>query len=179
MASYGGIPDPLVSALCSSGRIRAQGNADDTQMARAMALAQRRDSIPGTNLNPAFSLLSIPDERIVDHAARLGVSLGVSTKTTKTSVSLIKELEANRQLHIVEKNLSAEANESGDPTSLVLTRASCLSEDLDDDETLGVEVDHLDLLPQPVLSKQKRNKKVLSTSNRRRSARLKKQIIKS
>ena len=179
VVSYGGIPDPLTSALRSSGRIRAQGNADDTQMARAMALAQRRDCFPGKNLNPTFSLLSLPDEHIVEHASRLGVSLGVSTMATKNSVSLIKEIEAARQLHIVEKNLNMNADENGDPTSLVLSRASCLSEDMEDEETLGVEADQLDLLPQPVVSKRKRNKKVLGTSQRRCSARLKKQTNKS
>jgi hypothetical protein len=38
---FGGIADPLAMGTHSSGRIRAQANADDTQMARAMALAQR------------------------------------------------------------------------------------------------------------------------------------------
>lgn len=177
VADFGGVPDPLAMGIRSSGRIRAQDNADSTQMARAMALLQRRDSTPGKNLNPNFSLLSIPDERIIDHATRLGVSLGATTQTSKNSVKLIKESEAKRQLHILEKNISASLNDNGNPTSLVLDRASCLSEDMDDDELLGAEVDHLDLLPKPVNTNHKRTKKVATISNRRRSARLKKQIV--
>jgi hypothetical protein len=43
LIEFGGISDFRTSGLRSSGRIRAQANADATQMERAMMIAQRRD----------------------------------------------------------------------------------------------------------------------------------------
>ena len=143
---------PLRWASVLAVGIRAQANADDSQMARAMALAQRRDYTSGTNLNPSLSLLYFSDEHI-------------------------NESEASRQLHILENNLNRGADGANDPASLVLTRASCLSEDMAEEETVGEDVDLLDLLPKPTKTLKKREKKIIATSDRRHSVRLKKQSI--
>ena len=54
---FGRIQDGASLGVRSSGRIRAQPNADATQLERATALAQRRDLTEGTNLNPLFTIV--------------------------------------------------------------------------------------------------------------------------
>jgi hypothetical protein len=53
VVAFGGIPNPLMSEVRSSERIRAQPNADATQLQRAMQSAQRRHAYgtPGTNIS--------------------------------------------------------------------------------------------------------------------------------
>ena len=50
-------------------------------------------------------------------------------------------------------------------------------EDMAEEEMTGEDVDLLDLLPKPTKTNKKRAKKVIAMSDRRRSARLKKQSI--
>jgi hypothetical protein len=73
--AFGGIPDVSSTDLRSSGRIRAQPNADATQMERAMVLAAARDS-PGTIKTPCLSFCDIPDSVVAERVSKLGVSLG-------------------------------------------------------------------------------------------------------
>ena len=56
VVDFGGIPDGATLGVRTSGRIRAQPNADATQLERATALAQHRDLTEGTNLNPLFTI---------------------------------------------------------------------------------------------------------------------------
>jgi hypothetical protein len=51
----------------SSGRLRAQPNADATQLERAMMIAQHRDDIqmPGTRAPNALSILAFSDDQII------------------------------------------------------------------------------------------------------------------
>ena len=126
------------------------------------------------NLNSTFSIMAFSDEHIVNQASKLGVSLGVSVKDSLNSARLIRECEANRELHVLQKNVTIPVNENGDPTSLVLSRVSCLSEYMEDEDLIAEDVDHLDLLPMPVKKSSKRGKRAVATSVRRRSARLKK-----
>jgi hypothetical protein len=73
---------PVEGVLCnrSSKRIWAQPNAMDTQLVRAMKLAEERDIdlIEGNNLASHFSIASFDNELVQTRAATLGVSLGSS-----------------------------------------------------------------------------------------------------
>ena len=59
---FGGIPNAEAIRIHSSGCIRAEPNVDDTQMERAMKLADRRDMSQGTNLNHIFCYLFLMEK---------------------------------------------------------------------------------------------------------------------
>ena len=166
---FGGIQEAEASGLRSSGRIRAQQNADDTQLGRAMALAARRDSFQGTNLNKAFSILSFSDKQIADRAASLGVSLGVSKDQSIASAQLIKQFELDRTVSVLENNLKPVE----DPHCLVLNRAASLSEDLEEDDCSRLFEDTVDFSVPVEKAKKTRKRKDYSCTHRRRSARIK------
>ena len=157
--------------LRSSGRIRAQHNADATQMERAKARAERRHSLPGTNLNARFSILSFSDKEIVDKASKLGVSLGSDVLTASNSVSLIKKSEKERSVFLLQHNLKNNYDEH--PHSLILNKASCLTEDLEEDDVSRNLEDMTDFSVQSEKVKRTRKKRVYSGSNKRRSTRIK------
>ena len=73
IAAYGGIAEPTLQGVRSSSCIKAQPNADATQMERASSLVQRRyDNLnSGTKVNRKLSFLSMPNEEIVARASRL------------------------------------------------------------------------------------------------------------
>ena len=152
--AFGGIQSEKAKGVRSSGRLRAQHNADATQLERAMSIAQRRDDVfaQGTVQTQSRSLLSFSDSQIIHNASILGVSLGNSDADKLASARLIKENEVQRTLTILNNDTVSEKRD--DPVKcLVVTRASALSGDLDDDESL------FDDGFQPVLKKKKHNKK--------------------
>jgi hypothetical protein len=134
--AFGGIPDIAMTGVRSSERIRAQPNADISQLDRAVQIAQRRDDLQGqgNNLNTAFSILSVSENEIIDRASILGVSLGESPTQVSKSVGLIKEVEINRALTILKKNVQATDCEDVRPHALIVSRASNHCENLSDDE---------------------------------------------
>jgi hypothetical protein len=67
IVAYGGIPDSSKSAIRSSGRIRAQSNADQPQLEKVMQLTQQRLAT-GSSSDPKLSILNIPDLTIIDRA---------------------------------------------------------------------------------------------------------------
>jgi hypothetical protein len=77
---FGGISKKSAVGVRSSDCIRAQPNADVSQLERAQERAQIRDYgiSSGTKLISKFNLASLPNEIIVARASKLGVSLGVS-----------------------------------------------------------------------------------------------------
>jgi hypothetical protein len=64
----------------SSERVRAQPNADATQLERAVSPTSKKNVLILPSTDPKskskLSLLSIPDEVIIERASKLGVSLG-------------------------------------------------------------------------------------------------------
>ena len=119
-----------------------------------MSIAQRRDDVfaQGTVQTQSRSLLSFSDSQIIHNASILGVSLGNSDADKLASARLIKENEVQRTLTILNNDTVSEKRDDPVPC-LVVTRASALSGDLDDDESL------FDDDFQPVLKKKKHNKK--------------------
>jgi hypothetical protein len=132
IVAYGGIPDPAGSGLRSSLRIKAQPNADMPQLERAMHLTERRQSsaTPGISCVKKLSFADLPDDDVASRADRLGICLGDSSVTIKKSIHCIKELEKSRNLVFLNKSIHADEYDS---SSLFLSRASNLSEDLIDD----------------------------------------------
>ena len=166
---FGGILEADTAGIRSSGRIRAQQNADDTQMERAMMLAARRDSYQGTNLNKAFSILSFSDKQIMDRAASLGVSLGMTEAQSLASAQLIKQSELDRTVSILQNNLKP----VDDPHCLILNRAASLSEDIEEDDFSKAVEDIGDFAVAVEKVKKTRKRKDYSYAHRRRSARIK------
>ena len=173
VAAFGGVPDAAASGLHSSARIRSQPNAEDTQLGRAVALAQRRDLPQGTDLNPSFSILSFSDEQVIQRAAALGVSLGSSHQERINSAKMIKNSDLHRTIHILEKNITS-SREDG-PHLLFVDKASSLSEDLVEDDSIAGMEDQLDLRVSLKKNIRTRSKKTLSSAEKRRSVRIKKQ----
>jgi hypothetical protein len=156
--AFGGIQDPAKTAPRSSERVRAQPNADASQLERATTLAQHKNDLPGSG-NKQKSLLSFVSyskKDIVAKATSLGVSLGSSTEQVSKSVSTIKNLELQRNVVFLKNNLGQDVDE--EQHSLVLSRATNLCEDLDDeeDEFLG---DTLGPLSKNLAIPRARNKK--------------------
>jgi hypothetical protein len=89
---YGGISEQVAKSVRSSERIRAQPNADATQMEHAQERAILRDfgNLKGTNLIPQFTLASIRNDVVVASASKLGVSLGKSPSQIESSIDSIK-----------------------------------------------------------------------------------------
>jgi hypothetical protein len=145
LVAFGGISEPSSNGVRTSGRIRAQPNADMPQLERAVHLAQRRNEqlLTGTSNTSNPSIIHMSSDQIVSRANKLGISLGNSTEQVLKSVQKIKSLESDRHVTFLKNNLN-----SVDPSvspSLVISRASSLSEDLVDDDTESI-MDHSDAL---------------------------------
>jgi hypothetical protein len=108
----------------SSDRIRAQPNADDTQLQRAQRLAQAKDhaTSPGTNFINKYSLKSFSNEVVVATASKLGISLGKSPNEIEESVDKIKNLDIQRTLTILKKNEEKAKQNTEDASSFVLNK---------------------------------------------------------
>jgi hypothetical protein len=76
VTAFGGIKSQEANGIRSSGRLRAQPNADATQLQKAMLLAQRRNESFSQGTSQSHSLLNFPDTQIIHNATTLGVSMG-------------------------------------------------------------------------------------------------------
>jgi hypothetical protein len=96
----------------SSGRLRAQPNADVTQMKRAMMIAKKRAEMPviGTSIPKPTSITSFSDDQIIDNAMSLGISLGNSHSDCIKSARLIKDFELHRTITMLKCNDQLEKN---------------------------------------------------------------------
>jgi hypothetical protein len=123
-----------------------------------MLISQRCDEsfVPGTMTSQSHSLLSFSNTKIIHNASMLGVSMGSSYMDRVRSTRLIKDNELQRTLSIL-KNNDCVSDKGGDNVPcLIVTRASDLLEDLEDDENI-MEDNFVHL--SPIVNKIKRNKK--------------------
>jgi hypothetical protein len=173
LIAFGGIPDCRTSGVRSSGRIRAQPNADATQLERAMMIAQRRDEFQGQgkNLNLEFSVLNFSDSDIIARAEKMGVSLGPDEGSKITSVRMIKETEINRTLTMLKK-VESVVDQELDPHNMLVSRVSDLCEDLVENEDT-IDTVHVAMDSNVSKQKQTRTRKNYSGTTVRRSTRVK------
>jgi hypothetical protein len=153
--AYGGIRSQVAKGVRSSGRLRAQPNADATQLEKAMMLAQRRNENFAQGTSQPHSLLNFTDEQIIHNAAVLGISMGSSVTEQFSAAHKIKDNELQRTITILKNNESVTGEKV---PCLVVSHASDLVADLDDDEHLLNDNDNL-LCTSPVVNKTRRNKK--------------------
>jgi hypothetical protein len=170
VVAFGGIQDEALRGVRSSGRLRAQPNADVTQMERAMLIAKKRGETPVIGKSPSklTSIISFADDHIVQSAVSLGVSLGNSHLECIKSVRLIKDVELQRTLTML-KNSDYVEGSRDTAACLAVTRASVLCDDLEEDEHLDDD-SHVPV----VITKEKkiRKKKIYDNNNVRRSKRV-------
>jgi hypothetical protein len=176
VAAFGGIPVPTLSVRASD-RIRAQPNADDTQLERAMQNASFRHGFtaPGKILSKP-SIVSLSNEDIVAKANRLGISFGKSKNEVLKAVESIKEVEVNRTLVILKKNVENQLNKDEGQNSLLTSKLSSLTGDLLIEEKQE-QWEQDDLLMPIINLKKPRRKKEFDLSGVRRSARFKTKIV--
>jgi hypothetical protein len=130
VTSFGGIAPPALS-IRASDRIRAQPNADATQMERVMQnISQRHDLTSSGNDNHKSSLSSLSDEDILAKASRLGISLGKNRHEVLKAVQSIKEVDVNQSLVILKKNVNTQLNKEEGHDSLLISKFSSLTGDL-------------------------------------------------
>jgi hypothetical protein len=143
--AFGGISEEAVFGVRTSERIKAQPNADVTQLERAQQNAQARDDIlySGTNISSKFTIASIPNEVVVARASKLGISLGVSPSNVSTSINKIKDIDLQRTLIMLRNKSEVQSKEDDTYSSLVMDEANGLSSDLVDEEHPSLE-DHKD-----------------------------------
>jgi hypothetical protein len=157
----------------SSERIRCQPNADAPQMERAQLLTQARKegSLTGTQSFSKFSLNSLSNDTVINRAARLGVSLGVSPEQISNSINIIKEKDNMRTVVMLAKNLKEKSAEEDQHS--ILDQATNLSVDLVGEEQLGSEESSAFFVKPKITKVYKRKQKVIPIAVRR-SARLSK-----
>jgi hypothetical protein len=129
VATFWGIAPRALSARASD-RIRAQPNADATQMERAMQnISHEHDfNSPGNDKHKP-SLASLYDEDILVKASRLGISLGKNKHEVLKAVESIKEVDVNRNLLILNKNVDAHLHKEEGQNSLLTSKFSSLTGD--------------------------------------------------
>jgi hypothetical protein len=139
--AFGGISEEAVFGVRTSERIKAQPNADVTQLERAQQNAQARDDIlySGTNISSKFTIASIPNEVVVARASKLGISLGVSPSNVSTSINKIKDIDLQRTLIMLRNKSEVQSKEDDTFSSLVMDEANGLSSDLVDEEHPSLE----------------------------------------
>jgi hypothetical protein len=105
VADFGGIAAPSLSVRATD-MIRAQPNADATQMERAMQNVNSRHDFPSPG-NGKFkhSITSLSNEEIVSKASRLGISMGKNKGEALKAAESIEEVDVNRTLVILKKNV--------------------------------------------------------------------------
>jgi hypothetical protein len=130
--NFGGISQAN-SLVRSSERIRGQANADDTQMVRAMHLteAKNKGSSSGNLNNSKFFLSSIPHERVIANASKMGVSLGEYQSDVLNTLDFTNRNDSKRNLVMLSKNLEEKLPEQVDNDQTILNPANNLSYDLD------------------------------------------------
>jgi hypothetical protein len=173
IVAFGGIKNTDASGVRSSERIRAQPNSHATQMERAMLMAQRRDdnAYHGMSTPIKDTVFSMSDAQILEKARALGVSLGGSSEEQFKSLKLLKDNELQRTLTMLDNKKSIIETGEFAPHCLVVSRASNLSEDLDDEESFINEDVPVALVPKNK-AKVKRKNKSYDKTNVRRSSRI-------
>jgi hypothetical protein len=176
LISFGGIPNENAS-IRSSERMRAQYNADDTKMDRAMHLAEAKNigSFQGTNAHSNFFLHSISNDDIVARTLKLGVALGSSDCEVSNTIDEIKWSDANRTMIMLSKNIDEKMDTQVDIASTTLDHATLLANDLEDEETAFEAEDILNLTLAEI-KKHRKGRKVMRAKPIviRRNSRLKK-----
>ena len=174
---FGGLSEEVALGIRSSARIRAQPNADATQMDRAKLRAKEKDfDYSGTDLIHEFTIASLSNDEVVARATKLGVSLGKSPSQIENSVDLLKDVDLNRTLIMLKKKDALLSTIDNDAESLVLNQAISLAGDLLDEEAIAA-ADHKDppvKVKDARFSRVRKKKVVGDVSTVRRSARLKK-----
>ena len=139
-------------------------------MERAMKLAQRRNSLPAAGTATcSTSFNDFSNGEIVAKASRLDISLGGSPSEVDASVEVLRHIENERSLTMLRKNIDLDIG----PDSLVIHKASNLSEDLEDEEEEEAQ-EHQAPVVFVQKTKRSRTSKGASLLNVRRSARIKK-----
>jgi hypothetical protein len=179
VVAFGGIEDASARGIRSSERIRAQPNADLSQLERAQQQASARDPshYSGTKISPHFTIASFSDEVILSRANKVGVSLGNSNGQISESIKLLKETDVARTLFMLkrkEENLSEK--EEFHITNLI-DEADKLCDDLAEENDFLTE-DHKETLifPKKPVKINKRKPKEVKVATRH-SARLRKKLI--
>jgi hypothetical protein len=98
--AYGGISKESQLKVRASNRIRAQPNADTSQMDRAQQQASARDPsfYSGTKHLNNFTFTSFSHDEVVSRAATLRVSLGRTKSQILDSVNFLKDIDLERTL---------------------------------------------------------------------------------
>ena len=139
-----------------------------------MAIAQMHDELPrqGMQQTQNVSILSFSDTQVIDTAHSLGVSLGNSQAEHLISAKMIKDNELSRTLTMLRKCEDSSNNAVENVSQcLVVSRASNLSEDLEDEENLENDAG-FDMPPIVAKERKTRKKKSYDKNNVRRSNRI-------
>ncbi|KAM0861144.1 hypothetical protein ACQ4PT_046077 [Festuca glaucescens] len=139
--AFGGIPESAVLGVGTSERIKAQPNADATQLERAQSHAQARDDIlySGNKISSQITIAAIPNDVVVARASKLGISIGMSPSNVSESIHKIKDIDLQRTLALLKKKDHAVNNESDFAATSILDEATRLSSDLSVEEQEGAE----------------------------------------
>jgi hypothetical protein len=174
--AFGGISNVSQTKVRSSARIRAQPDADDTILEKAMKLQQRHDhGMSGIKSPSKLSFVSISNADIIDRASRLGVSLGKNLDEAVENIRKMKGIEEERSLVMLQKN-DNKTNHGMDagPSNLSISEVSALCEDLVEDELEDIDLHDLVTEPlPPIKEKKRRQRKIYDTTHIRRSDRKK------
>jgi hypothetical protein len=171
LIAFGGISEPAFNGIRSSDRLRAQPNADASQLERAMQLAQQRDNQGKASVSK-LSITSLSNDEILSRVNKLGVSFGKSSTEVANSINLLKAVEKEREFNILEHN---KIPSDDDPHNLFVSKVSGLCEDLTEEEEIGLE-GHTNHICQEAKSSLFCSKRVFKVEQPRvrRSARIKK-----
>jgi hypothetical protein len=123
LLSFGGYSEASINGICSSDRVRAQPNADDSQMERAMR----------TISTSKLSISHISDDVIVSRARKLGFSLGKSANEIATTIKNLKYIEKQMELAILEHNKKLSEHH---PHNIFVSKVSGLCADLTEEDGL-------------------------------------------
>jgi hypothetical protein len=167
IVAFGGIQEEAQREVRSSGRLRAQHNADMTQMERATMIATKRAETPviGMSTIKPTSITSFADDQIIEDARILGVSLGVSLSECTKSAKLIKDFENQRSITLLKGNDVRSQN------CLMVSRASDLCDDLEAEEDF-LSDENIEIPKVITRERKARKKKSYDKENVRRSNRV-------
>jgi hypothetical protein len=131
LQAFGSIPVEGVSDIRSSEWIRAQPNASDAHLERAMKVTENCDIglFEGNNHASRYTIASFDNDLISKRAAMLGLSLGSTSAEVGSSIKLIKDLDLNQTMIMLKNNLDKKLNEE-DESSFVLDKANSLCSNL-------------------------------------------------
>jgi hypothetical protein len=142
-------------------------------MERAMQNVNLRHDLTSLgNGKPKPSLASLSNDDILVKESCLGISLGKNKKEVLKAVESIKEVDVNRTLVILKKNVEAHLDKEEGQNSLLTSKFLSLTGDLIIEEAQDL-LEHDDLLIPIIKLKKTRKKKDFDLSGVRRSARFK------